>query len=308
MQVGLMVEPQLGGTYDELLGLARFAEDLGLDVFARSDHYLSRGPAPHATDALATLAGLARDTERIRLCVLVAPVTFRHPAVVAKTAATIDEMSGGRLDLGVGTGWMELEHEAFGLRLPPLAERFEWLDESLSYLRAAFADGTAGFRGAHYQLAEIDVRPTPVHLPIVVGGSGPRKTPTLAGRYADEYNSGVDDTHAARVSVMRQAAADAGRDPAAVLLSVASPILMGADRADADERIGAAAAAREVEPAELVARYRARNLPIGTPEEVAETRDRLAAAGIGRIYIQLFDALGDVDADNVAQIAQALRG
>lgn len=306
MQIGLMVEPQVGGSYDDLLRLARYSESRELDVFARSDHYLSRGPAPAATDAFASLSGLARDTQRIKLCVLVAPITFRHPAVVAKTAATIDEMSGGRFELGVGTGWMELEHEAFGLPLPPLRERFDRLEESLGYLRAAFGDGPTGYQGAHYSLDEIDVRPKPLDLPIIVGGTGPRKTPTLAGRFADEYNSGVDDAHAGRVGVLREAATAAGRDPDAILLSVASPIVMGADPAEYRRRL-VARAGGEAEADDLDARMRARTIPVGLPQEVAESRDRLAAAGIGRIYIQIFEALPDIDTTYLDQIVTALR-
>ena len=196
MHFALMTEPQMGGTYDQLLTIARWAEDRGLVSFARSDHYYSSAdPAHDATDAFATLAGLARDTETIRLCVLVSPVTFRHPAVIVKNAVTIDQMSGGRFDLGIGTGWMSEEHEAFGLNLWPMAERFGRFDDALHYVRAALGPQPARHDGTYYQL-EADVKPGPTGpLPIIVGGTGKKRTPTLAGRYADEYNASNTTRH-----------------------------------------------------------------------------------------------------------------
>ncbi len=194
MELGLMVEPQFGGSYQRLLELARWSEEQGLDAFARSDHYLNGEESAHATDALTSFGGLASETERIELVSLVSPLTFRHPGVLAKTAATLDEMSGGRFALGIGTGWMEAEHDAFGIELYTLREGFSRLFETLSYVRAAFA-GTEGFSGRHYDLAAgFEVLPRPVNVPIVVGGSGMKKTPTMAGRFADEYNMFATDT------------------------------------------------------------------------------------------------------------------
>ena len=156
-----MTEPHLGGTYDQQLEAARFCEEEGLVSFARCDHFLSGGdPPPDATDAFAVLAGLARDTSDIRLCVLVSPITFRHPAVIAKNAATIDQMSGGRLDLGVGTGWMELEHVNLGIPFPEWKERWSRFEDALEYFEAAFGDGHARYEGPHYSL-DADVKPKP---------------------------------------------------------------------------------------------------------------------------------------------------
>ncbi len=151
MEFGLMVEPQVGGSYTRLRDLAQWAEGIGLDAFARSDHFLDQERSAPATDALTTYGGLAETTDTIQLVVLVTPLTFRHPAVIAKTATTLDEMSGGRFALGVGTGWMQSEHDVFGLDLPPLGERFDRLFETLSYLRAAFGSDQ-GFSGEYYQL------------------------------------------------------------------------------------------------------------------------------------------------------------
>jgi len=204
-----MTEPQLGGTYDDLLRFARHAESLQLDSFARSDHLAWRGAPMAATDAFATLGGLARDTESIRLCVLVTPITFRHPAVIAKNAATIDQMSDGRLDLGVGTGWNEHEHDVLGLHFPDQAERWERFADALDYLETAFSEEGREHRGPYYSL-KTDVLPKPKGIRIIIGGSGPKRTPTLAGQRADEYNTYVGDPEAiaARVAVMRAAAGD----------------------------------------------------------------------------------------------------
>ncbi len=283
-----MTEPQLGGTYDDILAAARWAEQNGLVSFARSDHYYSgRDPKPAATDALATLAGLARDTETIRLAVLVTPITFRHPAVIAKTAATIDQMSGGRFDLGVGTGWMEAEHEAFGLPFPDWSERFERVTETLEYLDSAFAGQGASFRGDHYTL-EADVAPVPSGLRTIVGGTGPTRTPTLAGTYADEYNHIVAPASDVepKIGVMRRAAADAGRDPASVAVTMMGPVLVGRDADEYTERLARSAADRDTEPSDLEDRLRGAGVPLGYGDQLTEQFAALAEIGVDTYYLQ----------------------
>ena len=181
MEIGVMVEPQAGGTYAELCELAKWADGAGLASFARSDHYLNGGSSDPSTDALTSFGGLARETENIKLTVLVTPLTFRHPAVIAKTAATLDEMSGGRFELGVGTGWMESEHEKFGMELPDLRTRFSLLYETVAFIKTAFGqEEEATYRGRHHELQVDDVLPKPVNCPIIIGGGGPKKTPRLA--------------------------------------------------------------------------------------------------------------------------------
>lgn len=291
MKFSLMTEPHLGGTYEQQLAAARWAQEEGLVSFARCDHYLSGSdPTPEATDALAVLAGLARDTEDIRLCVLVSPITFRHPAVIAKNAATIDQMSGGRLDLGVGTGWMELEHVAMGLPFPDWPERWERFEEALDYLEAAFGDGHGKHDGKHYSL-DATVRPKPEGLRLVIGGSGPRRTPTLAGRRADEYNFFICPADQARekIKVMREAAN--GRD---VEPTVMGGALVGRTESVFRERLAKAAAARDITPKELEDRYVSNGFPIGTPDRVAQTVASLEEAGVERIYVQWLD-LSDLD-------------
>jgi len=308
VRLGLMVEPQLGGSYERLLALARWAEDIGLDSFARSDHYLHFGTSSPATDALTTFGGLARETERIQLVVLVTPITFRHPAVIAKTAATIDEMSGGRLGLGIGTGWMEPEHEAFGMDLPDLTERFDRFAETLAYVRAA-TSGSGGFRGTHYELRPIDVLPRPEALPIIVGGSGMRRTPTLAGRFADEYNMFTCERELfeQRVAVMRAAALEAGRDPDTITLSLATNTIVASTEAAFREMIAPRAARREATPDEYVELLRAQNVPHGTPEEAAAGIERMAAMGVSKVYLQEMSALDDVDTAKLGSIVGAVR-
>ena len=286
-----MTEPQLGGTYDEILAAALWAEANDLASFARSDHYYAaREPRPAATDAFTTLAGLARDTTTVRLCVLVAPLTFRHPAVIAKSAATLDEMSGGRLDLGVGTGWMDLEHEAFGIPFPDWSERFERLTETLEYLKAAFGGSGARFEGQYYNL-DADVYPTPTGTSLIVGGSGKQKTPTLAGTHADEYNHFVTspETIAPKITVMRQAAEDADRDPASIAISMMGPVFVGRDEADYRSVIEAAASDRDVEVSEFEKRLESNGVPMGWGDRLTETLTGLAEVGVEHLYFQHLD-------------------
>lgn len=294
MQFGLMTEPQLGMTYETISRLANWVEDRGLDAFARSDHYAFGGvEGPHATDAFATLGGLAIETESIDLVVLVSPITFRHPAVIAKMAATIDEMSNGRLRLGLGTGWMDKEHEDYGLEFYDQGERFARLEEALEYVHHAFGRAEGPYHGDRYQLRETTVRPLPTgHLPIVVGGSGPRRTPRIAGTWADEYNLFVRDPEEIRVrwDRARQAASDAGRDPDDLLLSVMTGVIAGPDQAAFEDNLARIAAADPFDRSadDLESGYRKRSLPIGTAAEAQEAIQRFAEVGVERVYVQWF--------------------
>ena len=220
---------------------------------------------------------------------LVAPFTFRHPAVVVKNATTIDQMSGGRLALGVGTGWNEEEHTAFGLPFPPRAERFARLEEGLGYLQACFGDGK--FQGTYYHL-DADVEPKKTgRLPIIIGGSGPKKTPELAGRYADEYNVFVSDPASigARVEIVRASAERAGRDPDSIRVSVMGPITARTTRAEYEAVLDERARHRDMDAAELEERWRKAFVPVGTPEQVAETLAAYEAVGVSRYYVQFVE-------------------
>src|SRR3954451_15474852 len=190
-----MTEPQMGATYDDLLAVARHAEDTGFDAFFRSDHYLSMAGdgLPGPTDAWVSLAGLARETSRIRLGTLVSPVTFRLPGVLAISVAQVDAMSGGRAELGLGAGWFEAEHTAYGIPFPP--RRFDLFEEQLSIVTGLWSTPpgeTFTFKGDQYELVDSPALPKPVQspVPLIVGGGGRRRTPALAARYATEFNIG----------------------------------------------------------------------------------------------------------------------
>jgi alkanesulfonate monooxygenase SsuD/methylene tetrahydromethanopterin reductase-like flavin-dependent oxidoreductase (luciferase family) len=309
MEFGLFIEPQLGGSYRRLVELAQWAENEGLDAFARSDHYLHGETSAHATDAIVSLAGVASETDSIRLISLVSPITFRHPAVMAKAATTLDEISGGRFTLGVGTGWMESEHEAFGMDLPPLGERFDRLAEALAYIRAVF-DGGGTIEGEYYSLHAPEVSPAASEgLGIVIGGSGKRKTPTLAGRFADEYNMFVTDTEtiAQRLDLMRESATRAGRNPDEILISVAGPGFVYEDEAAHLESLTERGAKKDQSPDEYAAFLDERNIPHGTPEHARDAIKRLAEVGVGRYYVQEFSSLEDVDLTRMEFVFNALR-
>lgn len=291
MRYSLMTEPHLGGTFDQQLEAARWAEEAGLVSFARCDHYLAgRDPVPDATDAFAVLAGLARETSSIRLCVLVSPITFRHPAVIAKNAATIDQMSGGRFDLGVGTGWMDHEHEALGIPFPEWGERWERFEEALDYLAAAFGEGHSKLNGKYYSI-DAEVKPKPINLRLIFGGSGKRRTPTLAGTRADEYNffTCPADEAAVKIAVMR-AAADGRRVEATVM----GPILVGNTDGEYRNALARAAAQRSLSPDELEQKWDDAGLVIGSRERALERVAALEEAGVERMYVQWLD-LNDLD-------------
>jgi len=289
MDLRIFTEPQQGATYDDLLRVARCAEDSGYDAFFRSDHYLTMGGdgRPGPTDAWVTLAGLARDTSRIRLGTLVTAGTFRLPGVLAITVAQVDQMSGGRVELGLGTGWYDDEHTAFGIPFPPLGERFARFEEQLQIITGLWAaQEPFNFSGEHYSLAEAPplTKPAQDHLPIIIGGGGAKRTPRLAATYADEFNLPFSSVEATveQFGRVRAAAAETGR---ALVLSAAQIVCVGRDEAEVNRR--AAAIGRE--PAEL----RTNGLA-GTPAEVVEKIGHFADAGATRLYLQVMD-LADLD-------------
>ena len=304
----MITEPQIGGTYEDLLRLAIWAEAQGLDAFGRSDHYLAeKGSAP-VTDALTTLAGLARETQRIQLVVLVTPVTFRHPAVLAKTAATLDQMASGRLAIGVGTGWMRREHDVFGLDFYDPGERFAMLEETLEYLLAASEGGD--YAGRRYALKSADVFPRPSReMQIIVGGRGLKRTPALAGRFADEYNFFVSDqdTIRARIGAMRASATSARRDPGTIKVSTMAWMVAAPDSASYRTLLEDTAAAHEMTGAEFEAQLERDNIPRGTPERLHEQAAALAAIGVDRIYIETLEPLGDIDTDWLEMVVEPIR-
>jgi F420-dependent oxidoreductase-like protein len=305
LSLRIFTEPQQGASYDDLLAVAREAERLGFDAFFRSDHYLKMGDVagdPGPSDAWITLAGLARDTTTIRLGTLVTAATFRLPGPLAISVANVDAMSGGRVELGLGSGWFDAEHTAYGIAFPDLKERFDRFEEQLAIIDGLWTtpEGeTFSFDGEHYQLTDSPALPKPVQSPrppILIGGGGPKRTPRLAATYADEFNvpfSSLADTGAAFDRV-RAACEDRGRDPGDVIYSAAQVVCVGADEAEVERR--AAAIGRE--PAELRA-----NGAAGTPDEVVERLRSYADLGATRAYLQVLDLS---DLDHLALIAEAV--
>jgi len=293
MDLRIFTEPQQGATYDTLLTVAKATETLGFDGFFRSDHYLKMGSVdglPGPTDAWITLAGLARETRRIRLGTLMTAATFRLPGVLAVQVAQVDQMSGGRIELGLGAGWFEEEHRAYGIPFPK--ERLARLEEQLEIITGLWATETGStydFHGTYYELTGCPALPKPAQarLPILVGGRGPRRTPRIAARYADEYNASFFSPaeSAAQFGRVREAAQQEGRDPDEILCSNLLAVCVGKDEHELARR--ADAIGREV------GELRANGLA-GTPAEVVDKIGRYQEAGSRRIYLQVLD-LSDLD-------------
>ncbi|HEY5109674.1 MAG TPA: LLM class F420-dependent oxidoreductase [Acidimicrobiales bacterium] len=296
MDLRIFTEPQQGASYDDLLAVAQTAERLGFSAFFRSDHYLVMGSSdglPGPTDAWITLAGLARETSTIRLGTLMTAGTFRLPGPLAISVAQVDAMSGGRVELGIGTGWYDAEHTAYGIPFPSLGERFERFEEQLAIVTGLWSTPTGAvysFEGAHYTLADSPALPKPVqrpHPPIIIGGGGPKRTPRLAATYAAEFNIGFTspEDSARQFDVVRDACRAQDRDPATLELSVAQVVCCGTSDADIARRAGAIG--RKVDE------LRAHGL-CGTPDEVVDKLGRFAAIGTSRTYLQVLD-LSDLD-------------
>jgi F420-dependent oxidoreductase-like protein len=296
MRLRIFTEPQQGASYGTLRRVAKAAEDLGFDAFFRSDHYLKMGGVsgePGPTDAWATLAALAVETTTIRLGTLVTAATFRLPGPLAITVAQVDEMSGGRVEFGVGAGWYDGEHKAYGIPFPPLKERFDRLEEQLAIITGLWSTPvgqTFSYDGAHYSLTDSPALPKPVQrpkVPVIIGGGGPRRTPALAARYADEFNAAfrpVDDT-AGAFDRVRAACAEVGRDPASLTFSVAHVTCCGKDEAELARR--AAAIGRDLED------LRPNGL-VGSPAQIVDRLGAYAEAGATTAYLQILD-LADLD-------------
>jgi F420-dependent oxidoreductase-like protein len=292
----IFTEPQQGASYDQLLAVARTAEAQGFDAFFRSDHYMAMGTTdglPGPTDAWVTLAAIARETRSIRLGTLVTSATFRLPGPLAISVAEVDDMSGGRVELGLGAGWYEAEHTAYGIPFPPLGERFERLDEQLAIITGLWSTPAGerfSFGGRHYEVRDSPALPKPVQRPgppVIVGGGGPTRTPRLAARYASEFNlafRSLADT-GDQFERVRAACESAGRDPSSLVLSAAQTVCCGRDDAEVGRR--AAAIGRQVDELR-------QNALCGTPDEVTAKLATFAAAGASRAYLQVLD-LDDLD-------------
>lgn len=307
MDLRIFTEPQQGATYDDLLAVAQAAERLGFSGFFRSDHYLAMGGPleagglPGPTDAWITLAGIARETTTIRLGTLMTSATFRHPGPLAISVAGVDQMSGGRVELGIGAGWYEQEHAAYGIPFLPVKDRFDVLEDELAIITGLWG-GKVGepfsYDGSHYSVAESPGLPKPVQskIPVIIGGSGKRRTPELTAKYADEFNLAFEGVAGGVVLIERvqQACEAIGRDPRSLALSAALVVCVGEDEAEVARR--AAAIGRE--PAEL-----RENGVAGTPDEAVAKLRAFAEIGVTRAYLQVLDLS---DLDHLALIAEAV--
>lgn len=297
MELRVFTEPQQGATYDQLLEVARTTEACGFAGFFRSDHYLRMGggdPGPGPTDAWITLAGLARDTTSVRIGTLMTAATFRLPGPLAVSVAQVDAMSGGRVELGIGAGWFDDEHRAYGIPFPAsVSERFERLEEQLEIITgiwAASGKQRFSFEGHHYRVKSNPGLPRPVQQPrppIIVGGGGSRRTPRLAARFADECNVPFSPVETCRAvfGALDEACEKTGREPSEVLRSVAQVVCCGED--EGRVRARARAIGRDVDELRV-------NGATGTPEDVVERLRAFSSIGVSRVYLQILD-LSDLD-------------
>ena len=290
MDFRVFVEPQQGATYSDQLAVARAAEDLGYSAFFRSDHYLamSGDGLPGPTDSWVTLAGIARETSTIRLGTMVTSATFRHPGPLAISVAQVDEMSGGRVELGLGAGWFEAEHQAYAIPFPPLGERFDRLEEQLRILTGLWGTPVGekfDFSGKHYAVVDSPALPKPTqsNLPIVIGGMGAKRTPALAAEFAAEFNVPFVplDTLKTQFARVADAVAAAGRAADSLTYSAAFVVCAGRDEAQIAKR--AAAINREVDE------LRSNSPLVGTPAEIVDKLAPFLEAGVQRVYLQLLD-------------------
>ena len=296
MRFALMTEPQQGLSYEEILAIARAAEAAGFEAFFRSDHFGSfpQSATLPTTDAWATLAGLARETQRIRIGALVSPVTFRIPGAFAKLVATVQEMSGGRVEAGVGAGWNEVEHAQIGIPYPETRERVDQLEEELQILHGLW-EGPDGwsFVGTHWQVIDSRFMVRPVPRPnIILGGSGKPRSLELGARYADEYNMSSSTPEECRAAFERlaEACVSVGRDAGSVTRSVMAGCVVGRDDADLRERAAALiafVAAPGTDPVKWIEDRRERWI-IGTPDAARARLAEFVAAGAERIVLQDF--------------------
>ncbi len=292
----VFVEPQQGASYSDQLAVAQAAESLGFSAFFRSDHYLamSGDGLPGPTDSWVTLGGIARETSSIRLGTLVTSATFRHPGPLAISVAQVDEMSGGRVEFGIGTGWFEKEHLAYAIPFPPLRERFARLTEQLELITGLWTapvGETFDYAGAHHAVNDSPALPKPVqrpHPPIIIGGSGAKKTPRLAATFADEYNVPFAslDTITTQFERVRDAVDAVGRPADSMIYSASFVVCAGRDEAEIAKR--AATIGREVDE------LRSNSPLAGTPNEIVYQLGPFAEIGLQRTYLQLLD-MSDLD-------------
>jgi F420-dependent oxidoreductase-like protein len=294
VRVRVLMEPRHGARYADVLALARATERAGFEAFFRSDHLLGVDPDDpeyRPTDCWTTLAGLARETSRVRLGSLVTASTFRPPGLLAAIVASVDEMSGGRVELGIGTGWYGREHDAFGLEFPTTRRRFDRLEEVLAVLTGLWSTETGAvpgfsFEGEHFRIDDNRTPPRPVQLPgppIIIGGAGPKRTPAIAARYAAEFNGALGGDLRERFAIFDRACEAIGRDPGNARHSAVLPVACGTTRADVDRRA-------EVIGSEFMRAHAA----IGAPDHLTDRIGELTEIGADTVYLHVYD-IHDLD-------------
>ncbi|MEW5809666.1 MAG: LLM class F420-dependent oxidoreductase [Actinomycetota bacterium] len=296
MDFRIFVEPQQGASYADQLAVAQAAEGAGYSAFFRSDHYvaMSGDGLPGPTDSWVTLAGLARETTSIRLGTMVTSATFRYPGPLAISVAQVDEMSGGRVEFGIGAGWFEAEHKAYAIPFPPLGERFDRLTEQLEIITGLWtteSGDTFDYDGTHYSVADSPALPKPVqspHPPIIIGGGGAKRTPALAARFAAEFNIPFVplDTLSTQFARVADAVEAAGRAADSIVYSAAFVVCAGHDDSEIARR--ADAIGREVDE------LRTNSPAVGTPDEIVDKLGPFVEAGVQRVYLQVLD-MSDLD-------------
>jgi len=295
VRFAVMLEPQQGYSYADIRTVAKHVEAVGFEAFFRSDHYSSFGEGPElaTTDAWTTLAALARDTSTIRLGTLVSPVTFRHPGQLAKVVTTVDEISGGRVEVGLGAGWFEIEHRRYGFPMPPIPTRFDMLEDSLAILETLWGPDGQTFEGRVWGLTDTAAQPKPLQRPrppIILGGRAGARGSRLAATYAAEYNVCEIPTDEARqrFAAVDEACTAIGRDPATLTRSLLIPAVLGRDRTDVDRRIAEGLGeSRRAMGADDIERERGRTWLVGGLAEATDLLLEYGASGVQRTIFQL---------------------
>ena len=306
---------QARGSYDTLLSISLWAEQNDIKRIGLPDPYIvgkqrhDKNNAAPALDLLTATAGLVRDTDKMIYSILVSPITFRHPSVLVKMASTINNMAPCRFRLGVGTGWLEIEHELFGIPFPDLKTRFEMLEESLIYIREALSGNNRGFKGEYYQLEKFPVEPATLsEIPIIIGGGGKVKTPTLAGKYSEEFNiyAGPKETLQNSISLFKSVASENGREEKKLEITTACPPVVGLTKESVDNSLISAAKALIQPEDEIAKNWQERSYLYGTPEDVVKTLSMWQEVGIEAVYLQLLDLEQSKRDESVEVIQKAI--
>ena len=306
---------QARGSYDNLLSISLWAEQNDIERIGLPDHYIvgkqrhDKNNAAPALDLLTATAGLVRDTDKMIYSILVSPITFRHPSVLVKMASTINNMAPSRFRLGVGTGWLEIEHQLFGIPFPNLKTRFEMLEESLIYIREALSGNNQGFQGEYYQLEKFPVEPATLsEIPIIIGGGGKVKTPTLAGKYSEEFNiyAGPKETLQNSISLFKSVVSESGREEKKLEITTACPPVVGLTKESVDNSLISAAKALIQPEDEIAKNWQDRSYLYGTPEDVVKTLSMWQEVGIEAVYLQLLDLEQSKRDESVEVIQKAI--